>query len=99
MLLRLLGLARAQEELAEAEVAVGDEGAHAARLGERRRAPEVRGGLALRGSIAARRHRAEEPQRVDFVAALLVCSGEGDGGPERCLGPVRGSIAFQAEAL
>jgi len=54
---------------------------------------------ALRGSIAARRHRAEEPQRVDFVAALLVCSGEGDGGPERCLGPVRGSIAFQAEAF
>ncbi len=37
MLPRLLALARAQVELAEAEVAVGDEGAHAARLGERQR--------------------------------------------------------------
>src|SRR5262249_12928471 len=34
MLLRLLALARAPVELAEAEVAVRDEGAHAARLGE-----------------------------------------------------------------
>jgi hypothetical protein len=35
MLLSLLPLVRAAVELAEAEVAVGDEGAHAARLGER----------------------------------------------------------------
>ena len=34
MLLCLFGLARAPLELAEAEVAVGDEGAHAAGLGE-----------------------------------------------------------------
>ena len=34
VLLRLLALARAPVELAEAEVAVGDERAHAARLGE-----------------------------------------------------------------
>src|SRR5262249_15827909 len=34
MRLRLLALARAPVELAEAEVAVGDEGAHAARLGK-----------------------------------------------------------------
>jgi len=32
-----LAIARAPEELAEAEVAAGDEGAHAARLGERQR--------------------------------------------------------------
>src|SRR5262245_31973657 len=36
MLLRLFALARAPVELAEAEVAVGDEGAHAARLSEDR---------------------------------------------------------------
>ena len=47
--LRLLALARAPVELAEAEVAVGDEGAHAARLGERQR-------LAVVG-LAASRHR------------------------------------------
>src|SRR5262245_8759725 len=37
MLLRLLGLACASGQLAEAEVAVGDEGAHAALAGERQR--------------------------------------------------------------
>ena len=37
MLLRLLALAGAPEELGEAEVTVGDEGAHAAGLGERQR--------------------------------------------------------------
>ena len=37
MLLRLLALAHPPGELAEAEVAVGDQGAHAARLGERKR--------------------------------------------------------------
>jgi hypothetical protein len=34
MLLRLLALAGAPVELAKTEVTVGDEGAHAARLGE-----------------------------------------------------------------
>src|SRR5437870_8444209 len=37
VLLRLLALARAPGELAEAEVAVGDEGAHAARRGQDQR--------------------------------------------------------------
>ena len=37
MLLRLLALARAPVELTEDEVAVGDEGAHIARLGEGQR--------------------------------------------------------------
>src|SRR2546422_8502765 len=37
MLLRLLALAGAPEELGEAEVAVGDEGAHAELAGERQR--------------------------------------------------------------
>jgi len=45
--MRLLALARAPGELAEAEVAMGDEGAHAARLGERQRLAVV--GLAALG--------------------------------------------------
>jgi hypothetical protein len=47
VLLSLLRLARAAVELAEPEVAVGDEGAHAARLGERQRLAVV--GLAALG--------------------------------------------------
>src|SRR5262245_61973146 len=47
MLLRLLVLASAPIELAEAEVAVGDEGAHPARLGEGQRLAIV--GLAALG--------------------------------------------------
>src|SRR4030095_3381131 len=47
VLLRLLALARAPVELAEAEVAVGDERAHAARPGEGQRLAVV--GLAARG--------------------------------------------------
>jgi len=42
MLLRLLGLARVPVELAEAEVAVGDEGAHAAGLGSGSRSLPIR---------------------------------------------------------
>ena len=49
MLAGLLTLARASGELAEAEVAVGHEGAHAARLGERQR-------LAVVGLADDRRH-------------------------------------------
>src|SRR5262245_62452897 len=51
VLLRLLALARAAVELAEPEVAVGDEGAHAERVSERERvtvvAVGVSGGVAL----------------------------------------------------
>src|SRR5262245_36803549 len=64
MFLRLLALARAPVELAEAEVAVGDEGTHAARLGQRQRRAEV--GLAVLGierSVMGR-NVAEEMVRV-----------------------------------
>ena len=46
VLLRLLALARAPVELAEAEVAVGDEGAHPELLGERERVTVVAVGAA-----------------------------------------------------
>src|SRR4029453_12220470 len=42
VLLRLRALARAPVELAEAEMAVGDEGAHASGLGERQRLAPAR---------------------------------------------------------
>jgi hypothetical protein len=45
VLLRLLALSRAPVELAEAEVAVGDERAHAARLGEGQRLAVVAFGV------------------------------------------------------
>ena len=64
MLLRLLALARAPVELAEAEVAVGDEGAHAARLGERQRLAVM--GLAALGiePVGMGRDVAEQVQRM-----------------------------------
>src|SRR5262245_10867596 len=64
MLVCLLALARAPVEFAEAEVAVGDEGAHTAGLGERQRLVEV--GLAVLGiePIGMGRDVAEEMVRV-----------------------------------
>ena len=64
MLLRLLALAGAPVELAEAEVAVGDEGPHAARLGERQRLAVV--GLAALGvePVGIGRDVAEQVQRM-----------------------------------
>src|SRR5215472_9544964 len=47
VLARLLALARAREQLPEAQVAVGDEGAHATRFGQRKRLAVV--GLAALG--------------------------------------------------
>ena len=67
MLLRLLALARAPVEFAEAEVAVGDEGAHAARLGEGERLPVVRFRLFGVQSIAMGRDVAERPQSPRVV--------------------------------
>ena len=62
--LRLLALAGAPVELAEAEVAVGDERAHAARLGERQRLAVV--GLAALGiePVGMGRDVAEQVQRM-----------------------------------
>src|SRR5438445_6352874 len=64
MLLRLLALAHAPVQLAEAEVAVGDEGAHAARLGERQRLAVV--SLAALGvePVGMGRDVAEQVQRM-----------------------------------
>ncbi len=64
MLSGLLALAGAPVELAEAEVAVGDERAHAARLGERQRLAVV--GLAALGiePVGMGRDVAEQVQRM-----------------------------------
>src|SRR6266849_4307477 len=64
VLLRLLPLARAPRELAEAEVAVGDERAHAAWLGERQRLAVV--SLAALGiePVGMGRDVAEQVQRM-----------------------------------
>ena len=68
MLQGLFALARAPEELAEAEVAVGDEGAHAEPVGEpeRFRIPLVGIGV----SAYARRYRAGHAQCVCLEAGL-----------------------------
>jgi hypothetical protein len=69
VLLGLLALARAPVELAEAEVAVGDEGAHAARLGECQRLAVVALGFSHISWIAPRGHITEQTKSVDLVAA------------------------------
>src|SRR5215467_13446873 len=70
VLLRLLTLARACEQLAEAEVAVGDERAHAARLGERQRLTVIR--LAALGIEPRRvgRDVAKQMERVSSRPAV-----------------------------
>src|SRR5262249_31220963 len=60
VLLRLLTLASAPVELAEAEVAVGDEGAHAEFGRDNERRPVVAFGISRLGGLAQRRHVAEE---------------------------------------
>src|SRR5712691_6385597 len=95
VLLRLLLLARAPVELAEAEVAVGDEGAHAELLGERERVTIVAVSV-LRG-IAAGGDLAEEPEGPRLVAALTALPGKAQGSPgefESVLEPVREDVRF-----
>src|SRR5262245_8736443 len=77
MLLRLLALARAPVELAEAKVAVGDEGAQAEFLGESERIIVVTRGVFRR--IAAGRDLAEQPKGPRLVGALAPLSGKGHG--------------------
>src|SRR3990170_3138461 len=77
MLLRLLALVRVRVELAEAEVTVGDEGAHAELLGERERVTEVAVSV-LRG-IAAGGDLTEEPEGPRFVTALTAFAGKAQG--------------------
>src|SRR5262245_8290936 len=79
MLLRLLALARAPVELAEAEVAVGDEGTHAEFGGKRHRLPVVVfGGLSV-GWIEARYSHGEGPKPIGFNASRLELPGDIDG--------------------
>src|SRR6266849_8902295 len=66
----LLALARAPVELAEAEVTMGDERAHAARLGERQRLAVV--GLAALGiePVGMGRDVAEQVQRMGYESGV-----------------------------
>jgi len=77
VLLRLLALAGAPVEFAEAEVAVGNEGAHAARLGERQRVAVV--GLAALGIevVGMGRDVAEQVQRMGRVPRVRRRSFDG----------------------
>src|SRR5262245_48351647 len=72
MLLRLLALARASVEFAQAEVAVGDKGAHAEFASERQRVLVPRLGLAVVWGIGARGDLGDEPEGPCFVSPLLV---------------------------
>ena len=65
---RLLALAGPQVEFAEAKTAVGDEGPHAARLGQHQRVTVM--GLSALGieSVGMARDVAEQVQRMGFVA-------------------------------
>src|SRR5262245_20553834 len=72
MLLRLLALAGAPVELAEAEVAVGDEGVYLERIRDAERASVAGlGGVEIRW-IAAPCDLAREPERIRLVAMLLI---------------------------
>ena len=77
MLLRLLPVARAPAELAEAEVAVGDKGAPAEFGGERHRLTVVGlGGLNLLVCIERQRNGAENVKHIRFRASLLLSPSE-----------------------
>src|SRR5213593_4810052 len=72
VLLRLLALACAPVELAEAEVAVGDERAHAELAGERQRFAVICLGLFTVRWIGPGGDLSEEPKGPHFVATLFV---------------------------
>ena len=73
----LLALARAPVELAEAEVAVGDERAHLELLGERERVTVV--AVSVLRRIAAGGDLAEEAEGPRLVGALTAPRGQGSG--------------------
>src|SRR3972149_6862548 len=82
VLLALMPLTRAPVELAEPEVAVGDERAHPQLLGERERVTVVAVSV-LRG-IAAGGDLTQGPQGPRLVGALAALAGEGQGSPGEC---------------
>ena len=69
-------------ELAEAEVAVGDERAHPELVGERQRGTVMAASL-LRG-IAAGGDLAKEAEGRRFVSALAALAGKRQGSPDKC---------------
>jgi hypothetical protein len=71
MLLGLLALVRAAVELAEPEVAVGDEGAHAAGLGESQRLTVVRLADLAVESVGIRCDVAEKLLKVSRDSGLI----------------------------
>src|SRR6266508_5313513 len=73
---RLLARTRAPAELAEAEVAVGDERAHAAWLGESQRRPTLSAEPtpgAIGGSTTGTLHRSPSPPRTARLSTAMVC--------------------------
>src|SRR5262245_34550800 len=83
MLLRLLALAGAPVELAEAVVAVGDEGVHLERIRDAERASVAGlGGVEIRW-IAAPCDLAREPERIRLVATLLIVASHRERAPGR----------------
>jgi hypothetical protein len=82
VLFRLLPLARAPVELAEAEVAVGDERTHPELLGERERVAVV--SLSFLRGIAAGGDLPKEPEGPHLPAALTALMGKGQGSPGEC---------------
>src|SRR5438552_6187374 len=76
MLMRLLALARAPGELAEAEVAVGDERAHAELAGERQRLAVV--AFSVLGA-ACRRDITGEAEGVGLACPRPLAAGERQG--------------------
>jgi hypothetical protein len=82
MLLRLLALTRAPVELAEAEVAVGDERAHAELLSECERVTVV--AVSVLRDIAVGGDLADEPERRRLVAALTTLAGKAQGSLGEC---------------
>src|SRR5262249_5932451 len=76
MLLRLLARARALIELAEAEVAVGDKGAHARRVGQLERVSVVAGSVL---GAAGRRDVTGQAEGVGLACARPEPAGERQG--------------------
>jgi hypothetical protein len=85
MLLRLLALARAPVELAEAEAAVSDERTHAELIGQGQRVTVARLSVLHFPRFAPRGDLAQQPERLGLVAALPVLSRDLEG----TLGPLQ----------
>src|SRR5260370_21541236 len=81
-----LARARALVELAEAQVAMSDKGAHPEPFGQRERVAVV--ALSVLRRIAAGGNLAEEPEGPRFIGALATLARKGQGSP----GPVHDGL-------